>query len=247
MLFQHELKVTLRKEDHRYFDQYQDEYTSNGQFHKEFIPEFDPDGQILKAVARKKGVSEQEVQDQWDQIAKISNDRGALIHDNLDNFFRLGKAKDPEYNGLCTSIYNYLGPRHYRAFYPEQIVFFPKKKIAGTMDLGAHRQKLIKKRPVLDIFDYKTQKDGIENEGKYCNMYKAPLDHLMHSNYTEIALKMSTYALMAEYTWGYVIGQMGIIYIPPTDVMSWYIIPVPYMKKEIIALVNHYSHAANPV
>jgi len=38
---------------------------------------------------------------------------------------------------------------------------------------------------------------------------------------------------LVEEELGYKIGNLAIIFIPPTNPMNWKYIPIPYMKKEV--------------
>ena len=240
MLFKHDRVVSLRKEDHRYFDQYQREYLSNSKLFKSIIPQFDPTGEITERVAKKNGLTKEEQQQKWKKDNEVYTTRGTLIHDNLDIFFRTGANPDPEYTPLCHSIYGFFKTQDYKRHYSEQVLFFENVDIAGTEDLVFERRGLYEKNPIIDMFDYKTNKDGIVQMDKYKRYLNPPMSHLENCNYNEYALKMSSYALMAERTWGYKIGRLGIVYIPPLEPMSWHIIPVPYMRSDVIKIVNNH-------
>lgn len=244
MIFEHEIKISLSDETHQYFDQYGQEYLSVSKFFEEFKHKFDPDGRILQAVARKNGITKKEQKGNWDAIAKVSNDRGTHIHYCIEEFWKVGQSPDPAYESLCQAIYREITKDGiYKAWYPEQRLFFNNVKISGTSDLPMERKARYEGLPVVDIFDYKTNKDGIVYFDKYKKFFKKPIDHLEQCNYNEYAMKMSIYGLMAEKTFNIKIGRLAIIFIPPLEPEAWFQIPIPYLKKEAIACVNHYINA----
>ena len=243
MWHQHETIVTLSEETHQYHDQYGYEYLSVSALFKHFHAPFDPDGRILAATARKNGLTVAKQKEVWDNKKYTATDRGTLIHNCLEHFWRTGSSLDPMYEPLCQAIYKHYAVMHYKGWTVEQRLFFTNVHLAGTCDLGMERDYKVEGKPVIDIFDYKQNKDGIKFYDPYKKYYYAPIDHLEQCNYNEYALKLSLYALMAEKTFNVKVGRLGLIYIPPNDPEAWFEIPVPYMKREVIMMVNHYINA----
>lgn len=246
--------ITFKEDTHQYFDPEKVEYASVSSVIKSIEKPFDRQGisrAMAKSKARKEGISIEKAQDiilsKWDEKGDFSRYTGTDIHDIIENFLLTSKSPD-RYSKVCNSIAWFL--RNNYRYYPETIVHSKEHCIAGMVDLPTERTKS-KKSPI-DIFDYKTnteqgittftaKMDKEKNKViKYYNDYfLPPLDHMEHTNYNKYTLQMSLYAVMMQMMTGRPIGRLGILFIGHlTQKVTFY--PVPYMKMEALALMDHF-------
>lgn len=238
-LFQHEAQVVLEPTSHRYFDRYGIEYMSVSKKFKEYVKEKDWDAIQRGMVYSKKNdfTSKEEIQANWDAKKDSSIDAGNEVHGVLEHYLKFLNIKpehEKKYRGMITSMSKKIFS-NYKQIFPEQVLHH-EKRIAGTTDFAG----VYSKREVyVDILDYKTnEQKGIQMFNKYFEYLKPPFDHLMNCNYIEYNLKMSLYAYMAEVTYGYRIGKLGIIFIPPAMPEAWHEIPMPYLRNEAAMIIN---------
>lgn len=172
---------------------------------------------------------------QWAEKNKASTDVGTRIHNCIENY---AKTKMPcgdlEYDQAAHSVWlKYLA--EYKTFHAEEVLYSKFFLAAGTADfLGVRKQG---KSPVIDITDYKTNASkGIQYHSDYGNYLLDPVQHLEQCNYAHYCLQQSIYARFLE-EHGFTIGRIRLIYIPPTDPMNHFPIPVPYMKREAEAIL----------
>jgi hypothetical protein len=245
--------ITFKEDTHQYFDPSGNEYTSVSRVIEKIKPSFDKigiSGRMAPARAIEEGISIDQAQElilsEWTAINKSSIVRGNWIHENLEKYMQEGKC-DPTIEPTAKQISKFLS-KYYR-YFPEAILYDSKYQVAGTADLPVQRQK--GKNSVFDFWDYKTNEakgivyDSIkrEKDGSFKKHYNRflnyPLGHLEDCNYNSYALQLSLYAYMAESTFFVRPGRLGIIFID--DKLKIKIIPVPYLKLEAIALLDHFK------
>lgn len=256
-LLTHKIKITLREEDHRYFDQYGQEYISQSKFVGMFKNEFKTNERSLASAAknlREKGevytqadvLKEQErLKKHWKHLGEDSSDHGNSIHKPLEYYGKgLISKIHPTFIPLCEDIYKDHLQKY--KWFNEQIFFLEDFKIAGSADLPVARTNSLK--TTLDIDDFKTNKrKGIEFFSKYGNHMKGPLSHLEDCNYNHYALQISLYAYMALTTFGVKPGSLAIRYIKAEIVNEKLLdyeitrYPVPFMYHEIEAMLDYYA------
>lgn len=253
-IFEHAIKVTLREEDHRYFDQNGQEYISQSkfmeQFKNKFPTEFASKNSAIKQL-RKEGVPftgddidqlQGEIKEGWNKNNKNARDHGNNIHNPLEMYGKGHHDKvDKSFIPLCQAVYaDHLSAGRW---WNEQVVFLTYPYIAGTMDLPVARTSSF--NPIMDIDDFKTNINrGIEFRDPYKKFMKFPIDHLEDCNYNHYALQLSLYGYMLKATFGLRVGSLNIRYIK-ADVKdgvlkSWEMVkyPVPFMLYEIESMLE---------
>lgn len=236
-----DIEVEFRKETHQYF-RHGLEYISQSKFVKIFEPGFDP--KIVHASAKARGITSEVMQKEWDLKRDMAGVYGTGIHDVLERSW-YGQKPESKYELLVDQVRMLIQPSKQQ--FPEKIFYLDHAKIAGTADLPCER--CIKGgSQVLDIYDYKTNiAKGITlynakfQNGKwshYDSRFLGPISHLEYTLFNKYALQLSLYMYMAEYNYAITPGRMGIIHIDP--VLEARLIPVPYMKYEIEAMINYY-------
>lgn len=243
--------VTLEPESHKYFDKDGRQYMSVSAFRDLFKEKFDPN--IAHQVAGKGdyvGMTAEQVKQHWKDYGKERADEGTRIHDALEQYEKTAVIK-PENEYLRPAILSITSEyKEYHRIYQEQCLYSTDYLIAGTADKIL--QCTSSKNSIIDIADYKTNIKRIEQrqykkDGTPVNKYfKHCIDHLMYCTYNDYALQLSIYAYFLQLKYGVKIGQLYIHYIPTDNPLAHKKIPVPYMKHEVIAMLEYKKNLAIP-
>lgn len=247
--------VKLEPIAHKYFSQTGEEYLSVSKILHHIEPPFDSE-RISYFVARKELRTEMNstvtgrepyehdirfrqkvVLAQWAQKNKDSTDVGTRIHNCIEHFAKKQMpCGDADYDTAAQDIWlTYLAP--YKNFHAEEVLYSQYFRASGTADfLGVRKAG---KSPVIDIVDYKTNASkGIVYRSEYNNYLLEPVQHMEQCNYNHYCLQQSIYMRFLE-EHGFTPGQIRLIYVPPSDPMKHFPIPVPYMKREAEAILLH--------
>lgn len=232
------IEVRFKEDTHQYFNSAGEEYISVSHLLKTIAEEFDPDGKILAASAKKRGVSPEELQKEWRATAKKGTDHGSRIHNALEYYDKTGQihSADQELEPAIKSITSYY--RDYYQCHNEIMLYSHKYKIAGTTDklnIVSSRGKWV------DISDYKTNLKGITYFSKYGKTLLHPFNHLQDCSYVKYSFQLSLYAYMFEQLTNYKIRQLFIHFIDPIDHLQHRQIPALYLKPEVEYLLNEYE------
>jgi hypothetical protein len=185
-----------------------------------------------------------EILAQWDEARDESSIHGTAVHKVCEDFFNLGVVT-PGFQRLCSSLKELMDS--YMKIEMEVIVYLRRALLAGTIDKRCRRQKFGKS--LVDYFDYKTnirkgiQYDSIKryddgSQKHYNRMMLHPVSHLEDCNFNRYALQLSLYAYMDQEECGTTPGKLGILFINKNQSMKY--LPVPYMRLEAEAIINHY-------
>ena len=248
-IFNNDDTILFDPDKHRYTTRLGKELTSVTRVIKKIIIPFDRDGisyNMAKQLAYKEGIGVKEAQkrilDQWDSKLISATNRGNFIHDNLEKYLLTGEC-DSKLDKAVTQLQSVFKNGH--RYYTEARTYSLAYMTAGTGDLIVQRQR--GEQSIYDFYDYKTneargiQFDSINRKKtpvKHYNKFlMSPLNYLEDCNYNHYALQLSLYAFMAQLTWGLNIGKLAILYINNELELNQY--PVPYMKMEVKALLEH--------
>lgn len=243
LYFDQPQKVYLQEEGHIYYDDLGNTYTSVSTVRKHFQQPFDALN-ISRAVAKSTGRDAQEIREEWRRNADDASGHGTIIHNSVQLYeTKAIMPENPEIAELAKSLAAYFR-NLYKFQYYEVTLGLTEQLIAGTFDRACIRGFKIrdgKKVPVVDLFDKKTNKSkGIQFISSYDKRMLDPFDHLEDCNYIDYTWQLSIYALMIELIFGYIIGRLGIISIPPNNLMDWKIIPVYYAKADAQRILSQY-------
>ena len=242
--------VTLEPISHKYTDREGGKYLSVSAFRDRFKKPFDKS--IAFSCAGKGdyiGMTGEQVLAQWDGYRDKRAGVGTNFHDSLEQFEKTTIIA-PENENLRPAILSIASEyASYYRIYQEQVLYNKKYMVAGTCDklcvTSSHKDAPI------DITDYKTNAKGVlvkdfDKHGKPVHKYfLGPLSHLLESKYSDYALQLSIYAYFLEMQTGRKIGSLRIHFIPTDNPLAHYFIPVPYMKYEVITMLEW--HKANPI
>ena len=154
-----------------------------------YVEEVDFD-KIAGFIAKKRGVTKQEVLDEWETKKVTSCNLGTLVHAFGENYY---KGKKPM-NGFEEAIVKFWDniPKHIKPFLFEIKMFSETLGIAGTADIILYNTLTGK----FILCDYKTNEDLFKNfKGK--TLLK-PFDNLLDSSYNKYQLQLSLYQLLFE-------------------------------------------------
>ncbi len=245
--------VYLEPVEHKYFHRVSGEqYTSTSKFLNFFKKPFDP--QIAYSCAGKGdyvGMTGEQVLEQWANYGKERAGKGTEIH-NANELFAKTTTILPENEYLRPAILNiqsqYSG--YYRV-HNEVVLYDTANLLAGTSDnvfeVTSHKDS------PLDLGDYKTnikpiQQVDLDKHGKPIHKYLLHcVSHLIDSKYNFYALQLSDYAYKIERQTGRKIRKLFIHYINPENPLINYQIPLPYMRSDIINMIECYKSMAIPI
>jgi len=243
-------KVYINADEHRYYDDQGNEYTSVTRLLKSFTEDTDfkkiagyvakkrkrvlqemADDQksSLKAIQRtrpifQRGITKEQVIAEWDAKRDKASDIGSYIHHQLE---LAGTTNG--HNRECQYFHYYSWfIQEYAMFkgYYEQIVYLDNPRVAGTIDFCYHRTN---KRGMIDIRDFKTNNyklnsmliDEYTGKLKHYNRYMLePLSHLEDCDFTKYVLQQSIYMYMLETVLNFKPGNLGVIRMPWENILE---------------------------
>lgn len=243
-----ESDVYLEPEKHQYFNSKGQRYLSVSALLDKIKNKFDSE-KISYFSAKKrlkeKGVelseenirqAQQIVLSEWRAKNVAATDHGTLVHNLLETYQNTTKILNKELEPMVRGVSSYFVKYPVQA--QEQVLHSNEYMVAGTTDKAMKRTRSVK--GTIDFADYKTNEE-ITYFSKYDNYLKYPLEHLEECSYNTYALQLSMYAYLSETTHGAKIGRLYIIHIPKENPLNYRIIPVPYMKWEVMRLLEHFK------
>ena len=204
---------------------------------------FDREGVSMR-MAKGDPARQAQILTEWDAKKDSSIDRGNWIHDALEQYALTGRIEE-KLRPVAELIRPILKQCH-RTF-PEALLYSTHYGTAGQSDLVIQRQR--SENSLFDFYDYKTNESkGIQFDGvnrkkdkpqHYNKFLLPPLDHMEDCNFNKYAMQLSTYAFMAQSTWGIKVGRLAILFIDNDLVLHK--IAIPYLKLEAKALLEHHK------
>ena len=172
---------------------------------KDFQEPFD-EQKMAFLVAKKKGISIQEVLDDWHKKRDDSCALGTKVHLFAENYIKTREGEPT--NGQEKAMKTYLDkiPYYVVPLCTELQMYSEKWNIAGTADLMFYDTKNDK----ILIRDWKSNKDLFKNyKGK---RLLAPFDDLEDSPFNKYQLQLSLYQILFEQT-GFKIENRALIWV----------------------------------
>ncbi len=235
-------KVKLEPISHTYKDVDGNSYMSVSKFLELFSKKFDREG-VSKLSAKKHGLTQEEVLQDWDKKRDDSIDHGNRIHSALERFENSTQIlpEDEELRPMILSVASEYS--HYYRSYNEVCLYDEEHRLAGTSDKIL--QCTSHAKSIFDLSDYKTNlSKGIQFKNDYGQYMLGPLAHLQDCNYVKYSLQLSTYAYLLQKKTGCKIGQLSIHYIPAHNLLAHIKYPVPYMKRDVELMLEWKSNHA---
>lgn len=203
---------------------------------EEYTQPFDAET-IAQRVALKRGVSTQEVLDEWQQKNEWSCEKGSLGHSHVQDMWEGlfpspiwydDKEKRIAVNRVCIQGDNFYND------YKDKLELIANEYVVGScdFDVASAIDALFVNKATggLVLVDYKTNSDIHKNE-KYAGKMKAPLGHLKNTTLTHYHLQLSIYKFLVEKYAGVKVDEMFIVYMSE-NIDNYEIISVEYLEKE---------------
>lgn len=228
-------KIKFIEKSHQYINtETSEEYLSVSKLISKFYKKFDAD-RISYFVAKKRGISKEEVLKEWDDTRIYACTRGTAFHLALENAIKYGDV-DPEYKKV---IENFLlvsskCVKDIEKVNSELLLYNDEFKIAGTSDLCWEHED-----GTFTIGDFKTNKN-FRYTTEYNDWFYKPLDHLPNCEFNKYTLQLSIYAFMFEVLTGKRCRGLLILWLDQ-NTGKWQPIHCNYMKHEVIMMLKTYQ------
>ena len=181
---------------------------------KQFVENFDSKG-LSQGVARKRGISSEQVLAEWKQIADEACSLGTSVHLFGENY-TFNRELKPS-NGYEEAIVKFFKslPNHIIPVITELQMYHKTFLFAGTCDTLLYNTKTNK----FILTDYKTNKDLFKNFNfkKMIGVFSDLLD----TPYNKYQLQLSYYQILFEQT-GFEIEKRRIIWLRPDSTYTMY-------------------------
>ena len=205
--------------------------------------EFDSDS-ASQMVANKRGISQQEVLNEWKKENEFSCIKGSCIHLKAQSLW-MGTNYEIDYNTINNNIdknrlkkeYDIMSKQainfynDYKDMYDmiqdEFIVWSKEFDIAGSID-GIMYNKYTQQCCILD---FKSNKD-LQFESKYHKKMKVPLHKLDDVNGQHYYIQLSIYKYLIEKYTNIKVDETFIVYFN-INADNYEIIETPYLKNEV--------------
>ena len=210
-----------------------------------FVP-FDAIG-LSERVARRDGVSQCEVLEDWDCKGMESREIGTFLHAQIESFFSnkpmsmsthfcyngkfVQESKDVSIEEEISYFRNFLRENSITPFRTEWHIFDMEMKIAGTIDL------LCRNGNHFDIYDWKRSRKASPNETVWRKGING-LERVPDTSFYHYALQQNLYKYILEKNYGIEIENMYIVILHPMF-GNYQKFKIPNMSKEISIIKSH--------
>lgn len=185
-----------------------------------FKPPFDKDG-ISKRVAKRDGLTQSEVLDDWARKAKTATDLGTEVHNLIEAYWN----GTPNPIAHTDTVYSDEAKKRFAAFlafrqaklpnlFPlaaELQVFSRKLKVAGTIDLLAFNRRDGR----VYIFDWKTNKEFKTDLDKAWDQLKTPFEDLASNHLNDYSIQLSLYQVLLKEEADINVKGAVLLHLPP--------------------------------
>jgi ATP-dependent exoDNAse (exonuclease V) beta subunit len=206
---------------------------------------------VAERVAKKQGVSVNQILEQWEYNKNYSCHKGSEFHLYVENFLerRFAPLNRDSVVELISGSAGYnkedlegyyqemaLLIRNFKNFYDwwkedhiliksEFVVGDKRSKVCGTIDNLSYN----KKTKEFAIFDYKTNKK-INRKNDYGENLLEPFDHIPKCELAKYSLQLWLYKLIIERNSPFQVGDLGIIWVAGQDDYE-FLKPTDYRKE----------------
>ena len=125
-------KLKIDEESHTYSHEDGHNLTSVSNLISNYKQPFDPDGHILRASAKKKGIPPEELREEWEKTKNDAATRGKSFHSQAEYYINTGKILDSDYKDV---VQRFAERKYSGRLYSEVLVCSENHGIAGTIDL----------------------------------------------------------------------------------------------------------------
>ena len=246
MTFNQDGLLSFEPSEHIYLYDGRIQLTAVSNIINQFFVPFDSIG-LSDWIARRDGVSQCKVLEEWDCNGLESREVGTFLHAQIESFFSNkpmsmsthfcydGKSvhvsKDVSIDEEISYFRNFMRDNSITPFRTEWHIFDMDLKIAGTIDLicrnGSH----------FDIYDWKRSRKASPNETVWRNGING-LEHVPDIGFYHYALQQNLYKYILEKNYGVNVDNMYIVVLHPMfgDYQKF---KIPIMSKEISIIKSH--------
>lgn len=214
-----------------------------------YAQEFDSNS-ISQMVANKRGISQQEVLNEWKKENEFSCIKGSCIHLKAQSLW-MKENYEIDYNIIDDTIDKNRLKKEYDIMSKQAINFYDDYKdmydmiqdefivwskdfdIAGSID-GIMYNKYTQQCCILD---FKSNKN-LQFESKYQKKMKVPLDKLDDVNGQHYYIQLSIYKYLIEKYTNIKIDELFIVYFN-INAKNYEIIEIPYLKNEVEKILEN--------
>lgn len=210
-----------------------------GQFKKPFEKEF-----WAMSTAQKRGITMQEVMEEWDSISLRACNKGSKFHAFAENYISNKILHNTIYDfDLDTQAYEKIESQ-FLTFYEESkenLIPIRSELCVGSRDLGicGMVDQLYYSTTLngLVIFDWKTNKK-MNYTSKYNNFMLDPISHLPECEFSTYSLQLSLYKYIIELETTLEIKDCFIVWFNEKN-DTYKLIKCEDYRKEIIDMLNY--------
>lgn len=233
-------RVELEPIQHKYFHENGDEYLSFSKFFG-FLVEKSDFGVIAGFVAKKEGVSKEEIEGRW----KSATDEGTRIDKALELYAQTGQIlkEDEDLEDLVKTVLEKY--KVYKKCYEQVVVYNEEFRTAGSIDKLCLLSNL--KNGKFHMKDFKCFEGGMSYVPKGQPWLNHPLSHLPNSKYVKICIQLSFYSWHIEKLTNLKCEAQFIDMIKPIKKDGKVVgysnseIPAVYLKTDIELLLNYFK------
>lgn len=198
-----------------------------------WVPEFDREGISLK-VARKRGVTQQSILDEWEANGRESRERGSFVHQYIARVLR-GDQLEADPLGLAGEDRKYVEQRAFDEFWREsqaQMTPVFVEWLIGDLVLGLAGKVdallLSEKTGKVHPFDWKTGKMDVTND--FGDKLLPPFEMYDNCSFITGSLQLSIYWLILEAA---LPVPVGAPYLVSLSVDGWTAFPARDFRAEL--------------
>ena len=216
------VEIVFTESDHRYcsvIDGREVEYVSGTSLVGRYFKPFDAD-KFAPLTARKLHVTAEEVKRMWAEKGEQAARFGTRCHEVCEDVLLGRPVRNTPENPREDSTFKFTVPfvegvaRKFAGIEPEKVVFDPRLRVAGTIDVFARSRD---QDNLFYIFDWKTN-ERLDRENKYGDLMLGPVAHLQDTAYNHYLLQLNLYEYLLRFG-GYVphdaIFKKAIFWIGP--------------------------------
>ena len=161
---------------HTYKDLSGNELISCTRFIHHWVKDFDPDGKIAEACAKKEKITVEEIKAKWLAINRESTTYGTSVHEDIEYYIRNGVIKDNENKHW---VEQFATIKFKGKLFPEERLYCLEDMICGTSDLP---ELIDEENKIINIWDFKTNKK-LRKTSEYGNYMLGQLFYVQDCNF----------------------------------------------------------------
>jgi ATP-dependent exoDNAse (exonuclease V) beta subunit len=219
--------ITFDEVNHKYFNDFGEEYKSVTTFLNQFKKPFDADKHAAR-VAERENTTAEAVKNAWKALTVEAQEKGKNFHKAMEDYIKYGDVS-AEHADLIKSLNKASEGFKCTQKKSECLLWHDGARIAGTADL------ILENDDSFFVMDFKTNKK-FKFSSDFNEKLLEPLQFLDYCEYTIYTLQLSMYAYMKQQQSGKHCKGMKILYLTNNAYNNsryWREIPIIYCKDTI--------------